>query len=69
MMDYAARLMGAGQPPGKPMGGSWKPPGVSGQGALAGAYQLSAAGAQVTPEQQSILDAIAGIFNSAGRAK
>jgi len=68
MMDYAARLSGLGQPQ-PPAGGAtqrWKPPGVSGQG-MAG-FQLSAEGAMVTPEQQSILDAIVGVFNSAGRA-
>lgn len=51
-MDYASRLgaslSGLKPPVGTPMGG----------------YKISAAGANVTPDQQSILDVIVGLFNN-----
>ena len=72
-MDYAARLSAAGQTLdpttaetlagqyaayltglGQPQGGG-------------GGFKLSAANANVTPDQQSILDAIVAMYNSAPR--
>lgn len=72
MMNYAARLSAAGQTlapnTAETLAGQYASylTGL-GQPQGGGGFKLSAANANVTPDQQSILDAIVAMYNSAPR--
>lgn len=72
MMDYASRLGAAGQTlnPGTAQTLAGDYAGLltgAGGGSNPGQFQIAMApGAQVTPDQQSILDVMLGLFNNPG---